>query len=137
ALTGAAVCLVGLATLATMVPSDPENEFYSGQYVSKFARSAVTAIGDYASRGLFESDVRLEEQLRPVANATCSPTRKPPHIVMVFDESSFDISNTPGVKTPPDYHAHFKSFDGKSRAFVVEGAGGPSWFTEYNVLTGL
>jgi len=137
ALTGAAVCLVGLATLATMVPSDPENEFYSGQYVSKFARSAVTAIGDYASRGLFESDARLEEQLRPVANATCSPARKPPHIVMVFDESSFDISNMPGIKVPPDYRAHFRSFDGKSRGFVVEGAGGPSWFTEYNVLTGL
>ena len=26
---------------------------------------------------------------------------------------------------------------GKSRAFLVEGAGGPSWYTEYNVLTGL
>ena len=24
-----------------------------------------------------------------------------------------------------------------SRKIVVEGAGGPSWFTEYNVLTGL
>jgi hypothetical protein len=120
-----------------MLPSDPENEFYSGQYVSKFARSAVTAIGDYVARGLFESDARLEEQLRPVAHASCTPARKPPHIVMVFDESSFDSSKMPGVKTPPDYRAHFKSFDGKSRAFVVEGAGGPSWFTEYNVLTGL
>jgi len=137
ALTGAAICLAGLAMLETMLPSDPENEFYSGQYVSKFARSAVTAIGDYASRGLFESDARLEEQLRPVAHASCMPARKPPHIVMVFDESSFDISNAPGIKVPTDYRAHFKSFDGKSRAFVVEGAGGPSWFTEYNVLTGL
>ena len=137
ALAVAAVCLAGLATLETVRPSDPEHEFYSGQYVSKFARSAVTAIGDYVSRGLFESDARLEEQLRPVGNANCTPTRKPPHIVMVFDESSFDISNVPGVKVPPDYRAHFRSFDGKQRGFVVEGAGGPSWFTEYNVLTGL
>jgi len=98
ALAGAAVCLAGLATLETMLPSDPENEFYSGQYVSKFARSAVTAIGDYVSRGLFESDARLAEQLRPVGNASCTPARKPPHIVMVFDESSFDISNAPRVK---------------------------------------
>jgi hypothetical protein len=137
ALIAAVVCLAGLATLETMLPSDPENEFYSGQYVSKFARSAVTAIGDYVSRGLFESDARLAEQLRPVGNASCTPARKPPHIVLVFDESSFDISNAPGVKVPPDYRAHFRSFDGKNRAFVVEGAGGPSWFTEYNVLTGL
>ena len=38
---------------------------------------------------------------------------------------------------PPDYRRHFRSFDGKQRSFVVEGVGGPSWFTEYNVLTGL
>lgn len=137
ALLGAAICLGGLVALANAIPSDPEYEFYSGQYFSKYMRSAVTAIGDYVSRGLLESDAQLVEQLKPVANASCTPARKPPHIVMVFDESSFDISKAPGVKVPPEYHAHFKSFDGKSRAFVVEGAGGPSWFTEYNVLTGL
>jgi hypothetical protein len=38
---------------------------------------------------------------------------------------------------PPDYRRHFASFDGKQRSLVVEGAGGPSWFTEYNILTGL
>jgi hypothetical protein len=32
---------------------------------------------------------------------------------------------------------HFKSFDGKERNFLVEGNGGPSWYTEYNVLEGL
>ena len=56
---------------------------------------------------------------------------------MVFDESSFDLSIAPGVQVPSDYQRHFQSFDGKARSFVVEGAGGPSWFTEYNVLTGL
>ena len=53
------------------------------------------------------------------------------------DESGFDISVAPGVQVPTDYHRHFQSFDGKARSLVVEGAGGPSWFTEYNVLTGL
>ena len=38
---------------------------------------------------------------------------------------------------PPGYDRHFQSFDGKARKLVVEGVGGPSWFTEYNVLTGL
>src|SRR6476620_5366492 len=63
--------------------------------------------------------------------------RSLPHIVMVFDESSFDATMLPGAKVPPDYREHFRSSDGKTRAFVVEGAGGPSWYTEYNVLTGL
>ena len=38
---------------------------------------------------------------------------------------------------PADYRQNFTSFDGRNRSFVVEGVGGPSWFTEYNVLTGL
>ncbi len=43
----------------------------------------------------------------------------------------------PGVKVPPDYGTHFRSFDGKARRFIVEGVGGPSWFTEFNALAGL
>ena len=35
------------------------------------------------------------------------------------------------------YGSHFKSFDGKERRFLAESNGGPSWFTEYNVLAGL
>ena len=43
----------------------------------------------------------------------------------------------PGIKVPDGYGAHFKSFDGKERNFLAEGNGGPSWYTEYNVLEGL
>ena len=56
---------------------------------------------------------------------------------MVHDESSFDITAVPGIRVPPDYRRHFVSFDGRIRSFAVEGVGGPSWYTEYNVLTGL
>ena len=38
---------------------------------------------------------------------------------------------------PAGYQHHFQSLDGKARKLIVEGVGGPSWFTEYNVLTGL
>jgi hypothetical protein len=68
---------------------------------------------------------------------TCTPTGKPPHIILVHDESSFDIRSAPGINVPPGYGSHFQSFDGKARNFIVEGAGGPSWYTEYNVLAGL
>lgn len=137
AAAGFAGCLAGLSALSVAVPSNPEYEFYSGQYVSKFARSGVTAVGDYLVRGFFDSDARIVAHLNPAPEATCRPQRKPPHIVMVFDESSFDATNLPGTRVAPDYRHHFASFDGKNRALVVEGAGGPSWFTEYNVLTGL
>jgi hypothetical protein len=55
----------------------------------------------------------------------------------VHDESSFDIRSAPGIKVPPNYGDHFKSFDGKERFFLVEGVGGPSWYAEYSVMTGL
>jgi phosphoglycerol transferase MdoB-like AlkP superfamily enzyme len=79
----------------------------------------------------------VAEGLKLLPAATCAPSAKPPHIIMVHDESSFDIRALPGVRAPPSYGAHFRSFDGKARHFVVEGAGGPSWYTEYNVLAGL
>ena len=40
------------------------------------------------------------------------------------------------VKVPAGYGSHFKSFDGKERKFLAESNGGPSWYTEYNVLAG-
>jgi phosphoglycerol transferase MdoB-like AlkP superfamily enzyme len=56
---------------------------------------------------------------------------------MIHDESSFDIRAADGIKVPPGYGSHFKSYDGKERTFLAESNGGPSWFTEYNVLAGL
>ena len=137
ALLGAAVCLTGLVGLALTVPNDPWEEFYAENYFSKFTRSGVTATSDLITRGVLESDASVTSPLATVAAAAPCTVSKPPHIVMVFDESSFDIRAIPEVKTPAGYGAHFKSDDGKQRSLIVEGAGGPSWFTEYNVLTGL
>jgi hypothetical protein len=137
ALLGCLLCLAALATLSLRLPTDREDEFYPHQYVSKFARSAAVAAVDLTSGGVLEADGAVADRLNLGAGAACEPARKLPHIVMVFDESSFDITMMPGVKVPPDYRDRFRSSDGKIREFVVEGAGGPSWYTEYNVLTGL
>jgi hypothetical protein len=136
ALAGGLICVLGLAGLSWSSPSDPYNEFYRGEYVSKFARSGIVAVEEYLTRGLFDADANLAERLKPALDS-CRPGGKPPHIVMVFDESSFDISTVQGLKLPADYRAHFASFDDRTRSLVVEGVSGPSWFTEYNVLTGL
>jgi hypothetical protein len=134
---GLAVSVAGIAGLAVVEPMDPHNDFSGGAHLSKFTRSAASAIAEYFERGLFDADARLAERLRPAGVEACHPAGKRPHIVMVLDESSFDISAVPGVKVPPGYHRHFASFDGKSRSLVVEGMGGPTWYTEYNVLSGL
>ena len=72
----------------------------------------------------------------PLVDA-CHPAGRRPNIIMIHDESSFDIRAAQGIKVPPGYGSHFKSFDGKERTFLAESNGGPSWFTEYNVLAGL
>jgi hypothetical protein len=134
---GGTFCLSGIVALSLSFPSDFYGQFFSDNYVSKFARSGVEAIYELATHGLLESDATVTSQLKSTPAAACSPAGKLPHIILLHDESSFDITAAPGIKVPPSYHQHFKSFDGASRQLVVEGAGGPSWFTEYNVLTGL
>src|SRR5215467_1613184 len=137
ALLGVLLCLAALAALSLAVPTDREDEFYPHQYVSKFARSAAVAGVDLANGGVFEADSATGDRLNLGTVGACRPGRKLPHIVMVFDESSFDVTMMPDVKVAANYGERFRSSDGKRRAFVVEGAGGPSWYTEYNVLTGL
>lgn len=137
ALAGAALCLAGLSALALTVPSDLYEEFANANYVSKFARSGVTGVIELYTHGYLEADAMAGERLAGSAGGGCAAPARRPHIVMVFDEGSFDITRIPGIKVGTGYQDYFKSFDGKSRALLVEGAGGPSWYTEYNVLTGL
>src|SRR5262252_4253374 len=137
ALLGFVLCLAALAGLSLTVPTDREDEFYPHQYVSKFARSAAVAAVDLTNGGVLEADPATADRLNLGIVGACPPGRKLPHIVMVFDESSFDVTMMPDAKVAANYRERFRSSDGKTRAFVVEGAGGPSWYTEYNVLTGL
>jgi hypothetical protein len=137
ALLGVLLCLAALAALSLAVPTDREDEFYPHQYVSKFARSAAVAAVDLTNGGVLEADPATADRLNLGIVGACPPGRKLPHIVMVFDESSFDVTMMPNIKVAANYRERFRSSDGKTRAFVVEGAGGPSWYTEYNVLTGL
>ncbi len=136
-LVGGALCMVTLIALSLSFPTDLQEDFISQNYVSKFARTGVEAIHEFATHGYLESDAGVTGGLRVAAAAPCQAARKLPHIILLHDESSFDITAAPGIKVPPGYRHHFESLDGKARKLIVEGVGGPSWFTEYNVLTGL
>jgi hypothetical protein len=137
ALAGTSACLMGLTGLSFATALEPFEAFYGNNHVSNFARSGVAAISELFTHGLMESDAVVTDRLKSTVDVACAPASKPPHIIMVHDESSFDIRSAPGIKVPPDYGPHFKSFDGRERNFLVEGVGGPSWYAEYNVLTGL
>jgi sulfatase-like protein len=137
AAAGAGSCLAGLTALSFINPMHTSEAFFGDSYVSKFVRSGVGAVSELMTHGLLESDPVATGALGPAATRSCHAPAKRPHIIMVLDESSFDITAVAGVRVPDGYRDHFASFDGKQRAFVVEGTGGPTWYTEYNVLTGL
>jgi hypothetical protein len=136
-LIGAALSMAGLTGLSLSFPTDLQEDFISQNYVSKFARTGVEGIHELATHGYLESDAAVTGGLKLAPAPACQPARKLPHIILLHDESSFDITVAPGIKVPSGYQHHFQSLDGKARKLVVEGVGGPSWFTEYNVLTGL
>ena len=136
AILGAAACIAAVAGLAVAVPSDPWAEFYAENYFSKYMRSGVTAVSDLLTRGILESDKTVTDRLAAGTDKPCA-VEKPPHIIMVHDEFELRHPRHPRRESPRGLRRALQIGDGKSRTLIVEGAGGPSWYTEYNVLTGL
>jgi hypothetical protein len=136
-LAGFSITTAALVVVSLFWPTGLSEDFEGRSYVSKFARTGVEAVHELSSRGYLDAAGSAHGHVTEVADAVCHPTRKLPHIILLHDESSFDITVAPGINVPADYHRHFQSFDGRERKLLVEGVGGPSWFTEYNVLTGL
>ncbi len=137
ALAGFAACLVAMTALSIAQPQEDWEAFFGDSFVSKFVRSGVGAVTTLMTHGIMESAAASPSPAKLAPMSACMPAGKPPHIILVHDESSFDVRAVPGVKVPAGYGSHFRSFDGKQRGFIVEGAGGPSWYTDYNVIAGL
>ena len=148
ALIGLAASTAAIAAMSAASPEQPWEPFQGVNHISNLARSGVVAVSRLASTGWIEAD--------PPANApllargahaagssalppheACDATARRPHIIMLLDESSFDVTSAPGVKVPAGYTDYFKSADGKRRTMIAEATGGPTWYTEFNVLTGL
>ena len=137
AAAGLLACLAALTGCAVIWPDDAWRGYFDEGYLSKFALSGVTTVSDFASHGFMQSDAALAERLKVPLEDSCHVAGRRPHIILIHDESSWDIRAASGVKVPAGYGAHFKSFDGKQRKFVAESSGGASWLAEYSVLAGL
>ena len=137
ALAGALVCLAALTGYSLAYPDEAWRAYYDDGYLSKFARSGVMAVSDFMNYGFMEKDAVATARLNIPLIDSCHPAGRRPNIIMIHDESSFDIRDAGNVKVPAGYGGHFKSFDGKERKFLTESNGGASWLAEYNVLAGL
>jgi hypothetical protein len=135
AVLGCVACLGGLIALAFVAPGNWWEVFSKKSFVSKFSRSGVAQVSELMTHGYMEADATVADTLpQPV---DCVPPATRAHIVLIHDESGFDIRAAPGIKVPAGYGSHFLSFDGKARRFLVESYGGASWYAEFNVLAGL
>jgi hypothetical protein len=147
-LAGLALAAAGISGMAIAVPEQPWEPFQGVNHLSGLARSGVVAVSRLTSTGWIEADPPAQPRL-PLARGAhaaaplalpppeCDAKVKRPHIIMMLDESSFDVTAGPGIKVPAGYTDYFKSADGKQRTFVAEATGGPTWYTEFNVITGL
>ena len=137
AAAGAAICMMLIAAFAVAVPEQPWEPFQGVNHISNLARSGAVAVSHLVSTGWIEADAKRSGDLPGLSAMPCEPPARRPHVILLLDESSFDITAAPGVKVPDGYRDYFKSIDGKQRAFVAEATGGPTWYTEFNVLAGL
>src|SRR5713226_7219729 len=115
ALAGKLACLAALVGYSVAWPDEAWRGYYDDGYLSKFARSGVTAVSDFINYGFMESDAVAAERLKVPLLDSCHPTGRRPNIIMIHDESSFDVREAEGVKVPPGYGGHFNSYDGKER----------------------
>jgi phosphoglycerol transferase MdoB-like AlkP superfamily enzyme len=149
ALMGVAASAVLIAVMSVASPEQAWEPFQGVNHISNLARSGVVAVSRLASTGWIEADPPANGPLSLARDAraaglpglpsgeACDATAKRPHIIMLLDESSFDVTSAPGIKVPAGYTDYFKSSDGKQRTMIAESTGGPTWYTEFNVLTGL
>ena len=149
ALVGVAASAALIAAMSVISPEQAWEPFQGVNHISNLARSGVVAVSRLASTGWIEADPPANSPLSLARDAraaglpalpsgeACDTAAKRPHIIMLLDESSFDVTSAPGIKVPAGYTDYFKSSDGKQRTMIAESTGGPTWYTEYNVLTGL
>src|SRR6201746_2366914 len=90
AAAAALACLAGLVGYAFAWPDEAWRGYYDDGYLSKFARSGVTAVSDFVNYGFMESDAVAAERLKVPLVDSCHPAGRRPHIVMIHHESSSD-----------------------------------------------
>jgi phosphoglycerol transferase MdoB-like AlkP superfamily enzyme len=69
--------------------------------------------------------------------SSCAPEGKPPHIILIHQESVVQPSLFPGLKYDHRLDGFFRSFDGRTHRLRVETYGGASWLTEFSILAGV
>ena len=109
--------------------------YWDDLYLSSFYSSWSETMETLWRGQLLEA---LESQSKPpfVSPLSCSAV-KPPHIILIHQESMVPPSYFPAIGYDRTLDPFFRSFDGKLHKLRVETYGGASWLTEFSVLAGV
>ena len=107
---------------------------YPDRHVSSFYSSWPEALETLARGQLIEA---APSRLAPFDPApACAPRDKPPHIILIHQESVTPPGPLKGLDYDRALDDFFRSHDGRIHAMRVETYGGASWLTEFSILTG-
>ncbi len=105
-------------------------------HVSSFFASSIETAEALRRGGMIETAQR--SNAKPFESSwTCKPEKKPPHIILIHQESVGPPMFFPQVTYDPMILPLFNSFDGKLHKLNVETYGGASWISESAVMLGL
>ncbi len=110
--------------------------YWDNLYLSSFYSSWTETV-ETLLRGQLIDAARSQSKPHFTIPASCDPSEKPPHIVLIHQESVVPPSHFPSLSYDTSLDPFFKSFDGKMHRLRVETYGGASWLTEFSVLTGV
>ena len=110
---------------------------FENLYVSSFYASWGETVEALWRGALLEADPNPAEAPAFTIPERCDPAAKPPHIVLIHQESVVQPSLFPTLGYDRSVDSFFRSADGTSRRLRVETYGGASWLTEFSLLAGV
>ncbi|MFZ9502575.1 MAG: sulfatase-like hydrolase/transferase [Beijerinckiaceae bacterium] len=135
---GALAC-AALAAFAADLRGEPRHTQYTwaDRNLSSFYSSWPETIEALARGALLETGPRAAPGALAPAGV-CAPAEKPPHIILIHQESVTPPGALPGgLAYDRALDDFFLSHDGLRHAMRVETYGGGSWLTEFSALTGM
>jgi phosphoglycerol transferase MdoB-like AlkP superfamily enzyme len=134
----AVVVCVAIALWAADAKGERRNTlfYWDNLYLSSFYSSWSETFETLMRGQLLEA---AAEQSKPAFKipASCTPSERPPHIILIHQESVVPPSYFPALGYDTSLDPFFKSFDGQLHKLRVETYGGASWLTEFSVLAGV
>ena len=110
--------------------------YWNGLHISSFYSSWAETI-ETLWRGQLIEAAGSAPGTRFAVPTECLTTTKPPHIILIHQESVVPPGHFPTLQYDHGVDRLFASHDGKEHRLRVETYGGASWLTEFAILTGL